>query len=182
MSEATALTLLGIVVPVLFSLIGFILGKRHERQKQALIIRSEMLKPIEEWLTGVERIVGIFSDTLASVNMNSQFPIMYDFDERKKATQFISEKTNIMLGILESETLQIRPTQMMVKQLQTTIVKLDSLVKYQLMPLETQISTTPMNHVLSPTLVDKVIVLKIELDTLIRLAHSLIAKIKVKLT
>jgi hypothetical protein len=182
MSEEKALTLLGIVLPVLFGLIGFVFGKRYERQKQALIIRSDMLKPIEEWLAGAERLIGMFYDTLVSINANSQFPKMYSFEERIKANQFISEKTNIMLGILESESLKTRQTQKLVSQLHKTIVKLDGLIKYQLLPLESQVADTPLNSMLSPEFADKVMVLKIELDTLMQSAHSLIAKIKVKLT
>lgn len=52
MSETSLLSILGIFSPILSSVIGFILGKRYERRKQGLIIRSEMLKPIEEWLGG----------------------------------------------------------------------------------------------------------------------------------
>jgi len=147
-----------------------------------MLIRSEMLKPIEEWLTGVEKMIGMFSDTLASISMNSQLPMMYSLEERSKAAQFIGEKTNLMLGILDSESLRTRQTQKLVAQLHKTIIKLDELIKTQLIPLDIQVSSTPMNDVLSQNLVDKVMLLKIELDTLMRSAHSLIAQIKVKLT
>jgi hypothetical protein len=41
-----------------------------------------MLKPIEEWLQGTEKLVGILGDTLSSITIDSPVPINYDFDER----------------------------------------------------------------------------------------------------
>jgi hypothetical protein len=182
MPESTLITLLGIISPILTSLIGFVLGKRYERHKQALIIRSEMLKPIEEWLSGAEKMIGIFSDTLVSVTMNSSLSVTYSLDERRKAAQFMSEKTNIVLGILNSKSLQIWQTRKTAKQLHETIIALDALIKYQLLPLDMQISGTPTNDILSPGLVAKVSNLKTQLDVLLQSAHSLTAKIKLSLT
>jgi hypothetical protein len=52
MSESVTLALLGIAGALLSGIIGHILGQRAERQKQSLLIRAEMLKPIDEWLKG----------------------------------------------------------------------------------------------------------------------------------
>ena len=181
MSESTLLTLFGIVGSILTSLIGFVLGKGYERQKQALIIRSEMLKPIEEWLSGAEKMIGIFSDTLVSVTMDSPLPMTYNLDERRKAAQFMSEKTNIVLGILNSKSLQTWQTRKLAQQLNMTIVTLDNVIKYQMLPLDFQILDNSTNGTLSPDFVTIVVGLKIQLDTLMQSAHSLTAKIKIAL-
>jgi hypothetical protein len=67
-----------------------------------------MLKPIEEWLQGTEKLVGILGDTLSSITIDSPVPINYDFDEQRKAVHFMTEKTNIVVGILASESLSRR--------------------------------------------------------------------------
>ena len=181
MSESTLLTLFGIIGSLITSLIGFILGKGYERQKQSLIIRSEMLKPIEEWLSGAEKMIGMFSDTLVSVNMNSQLPMTYNLDERRKANQFMSEKTNIVLGILNSKSLQTWQTRKLAQELNKTIVTLDNAIKYHMLPLDFQILENSTNGTLSPDFVNTVLNLKIKLDILMQSAHSLTAKIKIAL-
>jgi hypothetical protein len=46
MPEIFVITILGIAGAILTSAISFALGKSAERQKQSLLIRAEMLKPI----------------------------------------------------------------------------------------------------------------------------------------
>ncbi|MDQ3007398.1 MAG: hypothetical protein M3R47_18685, partial [Chloroflexota bacterium] len=69
------------IVTVLGSLltliVGFFLGQYAEKRKQSLLVRSEMLKPIEEWLNAIEKFNGIVGDTLTSVVIGNQAPIMY---------------------------------------------------------------------------------------------------------
>jgi len=45
-----------VLASIFTALLGFLLGQYAERRKQSLTVRSEMLKPIEEWLTGAEKV------------------------------------------------------------------------------------------------------------------------------
>jgi hypothetical protein len=84
MSEPVLISILTVVASVLGIVIGNVLGRRAERQQQTMLIRAEMLKPIEEWLQGAEKLIGMLSDTLSAVVQNISLPLMYDFEERKK--------------------------------------------------------------------------------------------------
>src|SRR5450759_2500483 len=110
MSDSLIITVLSFAGALLSGTIGHVLGQRAERRRQSLVIRAEMLKPIDEWLKGAEKIVGIFSDTLASIRLNMRQPVSYNFDERRKASNFMAETNNEVFGIIESRSLHIRKT------------------------------------------------------------------------
>ena len=117
MSDSSIIAILGLACTLLGVIVGHVLGQRAERQKQSLIIRAEMLKPIEEWLKGAEKIVGILSDTMASILNDLPLPISYNMDERRRANNFMAEKTNEVFGILTSRELQIGRTKKSAKEL-----------------------------------------------------------------
>lgn len=56
--------LIGALAPLATLWVGFFLGQYAEKRKQSLAVRLEMLKPIEEWLAGVEQLNGMVGDTL----------------------------------------------------------------------------------------------------------------------
>jgi len=182
MSESIIIAILSIVGALLSGTIGHILGQRAERQKQSLIIRAEMLKPIDEWLKGVERMVGIFSDTLASITLNSRQPISYNFDERRKASNFMAEKTNEIFGIIASRSLQIRKTKRLAKELSDVIRSLDRLIKFELLPRESDIVDRSNNGTLTIDIMLDAGRIKLQIDALLQGAHSLVAQIKTALT
>lgn len=182
MSETALISILGVVSTLLFSVISFVLGQRAERQRQTLLIRADMLKPIEEWLQGAERMIGIAEDTLSSVILNSPTPVTYDFDERRKAAQFMTEKTNKVLGILKSKSLQTKRTKKLAKQLSETVVVIDDLIRLQLLPRDNEILDRARAGALSQEFMAQIATLKLNLDLLVRTAYSLIAQIKTALT
>ena len=104
MSESFVITILGIAGVILSGVISFILGQRAERQKQSLLIRAEMLKPINEWLKGGEKMVVIFSDTISTIAQNIPLPMNYDFNDRKKAFNFMAEKKQMKSWALLLQT------------------------------------------------------------------------------
>ncbi|MBI3169889.1 MAG: hypothetical protein HYZ22_15510 [Chloroflexi bacterium] len=55
MSETILITILGVVGTLLSIVVSFTLGQRAEKSKQSLLVRAEMLKPIDEWLKGMEK-------------------------------------------------------------------------------------------------------------------------------
>jgi hypothetical protein len=181
-SESLTIAILGIAAALLSGVISFVLGQRAERHKQSLIIRAEMLKPIDEWLKGVERMVGILSDTLASVALNSPLPVSYNLDERRKASNFMAEKTNEIFGIIASESLQIRETKRLSKELGDVIRSLDSLIKFELLPRESNVVDRSNNGTLTNEYMLEVVRLKVQLDALLQKAYSLAAQIKTSLT
>lgn len=131
---------------------------------------------------GAERIIGIFADTLSSVASNSLFPLTYSLEDRRKAAQFMSEKSNVVIGILVSKSLQTRQTRKNSQLLHQTVVTLDNLIKYKMLPLDNQILGNSAIDILSPDFVVEVGNLKVQLDTLVQTSYSLIAKIKTNLT
>jgi dsDNA-binding SOS-regulon protein len=182
MSETVLISILSVVTTLLGIVIGNVLGRRAERQRQTMLIRAEMLKPIEEWLQGAEKMIGILGDTLSSVLQNAPSPLMYDYEERKKAAQFMSEKTNVVMGILQSKSLQIGQTIKLAAQLLNTIMKINELILFQLLPQENEILECSQQNILSQDFITEIATLKLHLDSLIRESYSFIAQIKTALT
>jgi len=133
------IAILGVSGTLLSGIISFVLGQRAERQKQSLVIRSEMLIPIEEWLKGAEKMVGILGDTASAIALNLPTPVNYNLDERRKASTFMSENTNAVLGILDSKSRQTRSTKRLTNELEMVISRLDQAIKFQLLPMESEI-------------------------------------------
>ena len=156
----------------------FFLGQISERRRQSLIIRAQLLTPIEEWLRGVERMVGILDDTMSSIMQNSPLPVVYNLNERRIATQFMSEKTNLVFGNLESNRLNIWRTKKLIKQLRHIIQNLDIQVKQVLLPLDNEVQNRSLTSSLTPDFINHVISVKLDMESDIREAYSLIAKIK----
>ena len=182
MSDTVLVSILGGVFLLLASIVSFVLGQRSERQRQSLTIRAEMLKPIEEWLRGAERMVGILGDTVASVSADSPLPVTYSLEERRKATQFMIEKTNIVLGILQSNSLGTRRTKRLAAELSQTIRALDSEIKYVLLPLDDQVISRSVAKTLTQEFLLQVAQVKLKFESEIQQAHSLIAQLKTAFT
>ncbi len=182
MSESLVLAVIGIAGTLLAGIVSFVLGQRAERRKQSLLIRAEMLKPIEEWLKGAERMVGILGDTMSSIVLNMQLPVNYDFAERRKASNYMAEKTNEILGIISSNSLQTWRTKRLAKELSETIRQIDNLIKFQLLPRESEIVGRSNNGTLTEAFMIEAGQLKLYIDSLLQRAYSLIAQIKAILT
>lgn len=131
--------IIGSLVVIFTSILGFFLGQYAERRKQSLYIRSEMLKPIEEWLSGAEKFIGIFGDTLTSAQIGSPLPLTYNLEERRKAAQFMTEKTNLVFGILYSESLKTWQTRKFSKELGETINSINGVIRTRLLPMDNEI-------------------------------------------
>ena len=172
---------IGILTSIFTALMGFLLGQYAERRKQSLSIRSEMLKPIEEWLSGAEKFIGIFGDTLSSVLIGSSSPITYNLEERRKASQFMIEKSNLVFGVLQSETLKTWQTRKSAKELNDTINLIDAVIKTRLLPMDTEITERAKVKALTQEFMLEFGQVKLGLDGLVQKAHSLIAKIKTSL-
>ena len=170
-----------VVASIFTALLGFLLGQYAERRKQSLAVRAEMLKPIEEWLTGAEKFIGIFGDTLSSVLIGSPSPITYNLEERRKASQFMIEKSNLVFGVLQSETLKTWQTRKSAKELRETISLIDAIIKTRLLPMDTEIPERAKVKALTQEFMLEFGQVKLGLDSLVQKAHSLIAKIKTSL-
>lgn len=182
MSESLLITILGIAGTLLSVIVSFGLGQRAEKSKQSLLIRAEMLKPIDEWLKGAEKMVGIFSDTMASLALNMPLPVNYDFNERRNASNFMAEKTNQVLGVVASNILQTNKTKRLAKELSETIKQIDTLIKFELLPRESDLINRSNNRTLTKGNMLEAGSLKQQLDSLLQKAHLLIAQIKTSLT
>lgn len=182
MFESPLITILSIAGMLMSGIISFVMGQRAERKKQALVIRAEMLIPIAEWLKGAEKMVGILGDTMSSIAQNAPLPVNYGFDERRKASNFMSEKTNEVMGIITSGSLRVRKTKRFAEDLGQVIVTLDKLLKFELLPRESEI----IGRANAGTLTDKYMVesaqTKMQIDSLLQKAYSLVAQIKTSMT
>ena len=96
MDTAVIVAVLTASSALLAAVLSHVLTKRHERQRQVMRIRAEMLKPLEDWLSGAERVIGILGDTLSAVALSQPMPITYNLEERRKVAQFMGEKTNVV--------------------------------------------------------------------------------------
>jgi hypothetical protein len=175
------IAILGVVGTLLAGTVSFVLGKRWERKQQLLLVRAQMLAPIEEWLGGIERIIGIFGDTMVSVGTDSPLPLTYNLEERRETAQFLSEKTNVVLGILESDVLVTRGTKRVATELIETVRSIDGQVKYVLLQLDFEILDQSNRGTLTTGFLIQAGEMKLELEKLVRKAHSLIAKLKTSL-
>lgn len=182
MSETFIVALLGIAGALLSGVISFVLGRRAERHRQALAIRAEMLEPIDDWLQGTEKMVGILGDTISSITSNSPVPINYNFEERREAANFMIENTNIVIGILASEILSMQKTTKLSKKLKFNILLLDNLVKQKLLPTEMEILDRSANGSLNREFVIEVGKLKLQIDSVLQDSYSLIAQMKTAFT
>jgi hypothetical protein len=173
--------LLGLLASAFTAILGFLLGQFAERRKQSLAIRAGMLKPVEEWLTGAEKFIGIFGDTLTSTLVGSKLPITYSLEERRKVSQFMIEKSNLVFGILASESLRTWKTRKSAKELSETIKLIDIIIKTQLLPMDNEIPNRAQANQLTPEFMVQFGQVKLGLDSLVQKTHSLIAKIKTSL-
>jgi hypothetical protein len=173
--------LFSVLASIFTALLGFLLGQYAERRKQSLAIRSEMLKPIEDWLTGAEKFNGILGDTLSTVLNGMPLPTIYSLEERRKTSQFMIEKSNIAFGVLQSNSLRIWQTRKLSKELTETIRLIDEIIKTRLLPMENEILERSRAGMLTPEFMTQVGQVKLKLDGLVQKAHSLISKIKTSL-
>jgi hypothetical protein len=169
---------MGFIGTLLAVVISYALGQRAERKKQSLFIRSEMLKPIEEWLSGAGKLVRILGETVNAVVLDQAFPSGGDADERRRAANFMSENSNLVIGILDSKSLQTPRTRKLAAELEISILTIEQAVKYQLLPVESEIVGKPG---LSQEALRQAGELKLKLENELQNAYKLIANIKTSL-
>jgi len=170
-----------VLASIFTALLGFLWGQYAERRKQSLAVRSEMLKPIEEWLIGAEKFNGILGDTLSSVVNNMPLPTIYSLEERRKTAQFMIEKSNLAFGVLQSNSLRTWQTRKLSEELTETIRLIDGVIKTQLLPMENEILERSRAGMLTPEFMTQTLQVKLSPDGLVQKAHSLISKIKTSL-
>ena len=178
MPETLILRILEIVGALITGIIIFTLGQHAERKKQSLLIRADMLKPLNEWLKGAEKIIGIFSDTISTVIHDLPSPINYDFVERKRAFNYMAEKTNEVLGIISSNCLQTTKSKKFAEELSDVIITLDRVIKNDVLQKESEIVFRSTNGTLSNSYLHEAGHLKLQVDSLLQKAYSLEAQIK----
>ena len=178
MNDSIVIAIIGIAGALLSGVVGHMLGQRAERRKQSLAIKAEMLKPIEEYLKGAEKMVGILGDTMTSVTLNVPTPINYSFDERRKASNFMAEKTNEVFGIVASDSLQTGRTKRLAQELATTLKGLDTIIKFQLLPREIELVDRSNKRSLTQDFMMECGTIKLQADALLQKSYSLIAQIR----
>ncbi|GEM_PF-3343823 len=178
MFDSIVLAIIGIAGALLAGVVGHVLGQRSERRKQSLAIKAEMLKPIEEYLKGAEKVVGILSDTMSSISLNLPAPVNYSFDDRRKASNFMAEKTNEVFGIVASDSLQTGRTKRLARELATTLKELDSFIKFQILPRESEVVDRANKSTLTQDFMLECGEIKKLADKLLRKSYSIIAQIR----
>lgn len=175
-------TIIVALIGVATTVFSFIFGRQSEKQKQSLTIRAQMLIPIEEWLKGAEKMNGILANTISTIAHDFAAPVMYDMDQRKSASSFMSENTNVVMGILSSKSLQTFRTKKLASELEKTIQQIDHIIKFQLLPTEYEIVERANNGKLTQEFMMNAGYIKLNNDKLMQRAYSLVAKIKTSLT
>ena len=170
--------LLGIVGIIL----SYFLGVRQEKRRQSLIVRSQMLIPIEDWLTKAEELIGILSDTIVSISQGLPLPVMYDLEERKEVYKYLSQHYNKTLGILCSDSLKTKETAKYSEELDLLIRYIEERIRNQVLPLESQIvEASNLNHPTNIHILEGFSI-KQDMDKRFMKAHEIIARIRTSLT
>ena len=170
------------LLPILTLLAGFIFGQLAEKRKQALSVRSEMLRPIEEWLAGVEQLNGMVGDTLTTLLSSSPTPIMYNLEERLKINKSMIEQSNRVFGILESNALRTWSTRKLVHQLRGIMHQLESEIRDNLAHVGTEMFERVRTQNFTEEFGIEIFQRASRLNSRVREAYSLISKIKTSLT
>ena len=178
--EDKLLTIFVAVMGLLSTVIGFVLGQRLEKHKQTMVIKSNLLLPIEDWLNGAERMNGMLGDTVSAISSGLPIPIIYNFEERRIIHQKMSEGTNKVLGILQSEGLLTRNNKKQINTLSENIGQISQILQRELLPLENAISGLGEKRQIPEELRRGVISVNGKLNVLLFASHSLIAKIKTR--
>ncbi len=173
-----AVALLGFTGTLLAVVISYALGQRAERKKQSLFIRSEMLKPIEDWLKGAGKLVRLLGDRINAVVPDPASPSGGDADEWRAAANFVSENTNVVIGILDSKSLQTPRTRKLAAELELSILTIEQAVKYQLLPVESDFAG---KSGLALETLRQAGELKLKLENELQNAYKLIATLKTSL-
>jgi hypothetical protein len=176
--EDKLLTIFVAVMGLLSTVIGFVLGQRLEKHKQTMVIKSNLLLPIEDWLNGAERMNGMLGDTVGAISAGLPIPVIYNFEERRTIQQKMSEGTNKVLGILLSESLLTRQNKKQVNTLSENIGQISQILQRELLPLENEISALGNKGQITDEMRNSVISVNGKLNLLLFASHSLIAKIK----
>lgn len=137
-----------------------------------------ILDSISNWLGGVEKFIAVLGDTLTSVAIGSSKPIIYDLQERGELSKFMSENTNEILGIVESDALITKHDQKSGPEMSKIVKEIDELVKYHLLPLDHEILDRASQGTLSEPFVREIGEFKLRLEKKVRRAHSLLANIR----
>ena len=170
------------IMGLLSSVICFVLGQRFERHKQTMIIKTNLLLPIEEWLNGAERMSSMFGDTVNTIEAGIPIPMIYNFEERRTLYQKMSEGTNKVLGILESEGLLTGKNRKQVEKLSENIGEISHLLQRVILPLENEITRLSTTEKLSADQKTRVVAVSQNIGVLLFASHSIIAKLKTQYT
>lgn len=106
----------------------------------------------------------------------------YDFEQRRKAYQYMSESSNRIIGILDSKRLRTLGTRRLADHLAETIKSIDKLVKFQMLPQESGVLDLAQAGPLPEKFIIEVMNTKMKFDALVQEAHSIISRIKTALT
>jgi hypothetical protein len=163
---------------LLASVICFYLGQIFERRKQTMIIKSNLLIPIEDWLNGAERMNGMLSDTVSAISAGLPIPVIYNFEERRTIQQKMSEGTNNVLGILVSKGLYTINNKKQINTLTENIGQISQILQRELLPLEDEVSALGNSGIINEEIRKRIESVNGRLNLLLFASHSLIAKIK----
>lgn len=137
-----------------------------------------LLETISNWLGGIDKFISVLGDTLTSVAIGSATPLIYDLEERGELAKFMSENSNAVLGIVDSDALMTKNDQESGLELAKVIKDIDGLVKYRLLPLDHEILDRASQGPLPESFAKEVGEFKLQLERKVRRAHSLLARIK----
>ena len=135
-------SLLWPAITAVISVLTYFGGKSLERRKAIMHIRLELLKPIEEWLEQVTRIESIIGDEVTSITQGRASRATYQFEDRAKTTQRLSEDKLKILGILESKSLRTWGTRKSSILLEVLVPKIATHLETKFLPAQINFMST----------------------------------------
>lgn len=126
-------------ITTIVGLLTFLAGRIFERHKLAQANRLKLLEPVEEWVSGASRIIGIIGDDISAIAAGLHSPVGYSPRERVETGKTLAESKEKVLGILRSKALTTWGTRKFSTRLSTLVYQLSIVIEREYMPAHTRL-------------------------------------------
>jgi len=127
------------VITTIVGILTFLAGRFFEQRKLAQANRLKLLEPVEEWVQGASRIIGIVGDDISAIAVGLPSPIGYSPRDRIEAGKALAESKAKVLGILRSHALTTWGTRKFSVRLSTLVNQLSLAIEREYMPAHSRL-------------------------------------------
>jgi hypothetical protein len=109
--------------------IGALLGRMYQKRKDSLKARANMLKPVEEWIEQVSRLISIVNDEQVAITQGLISPTMYGAEDRVNTAKALGENKEKVMGILDAKVFNTWGTKKVSKKFMKLIPDLSRVIE-----------------------------------------------------